>query len=103
VPSDLVACIDVLEHIEPQHLSDVLDDLARITQIGFFSIHTGAAKKRLSDGRNAHLIQQPASWWLPHLCRRFEIHQLQTHNLMGQGFWVLVSGRTVLKKEPASP
>lgn len=91
-PADLVCCIDVLEHIEPDRLDAVLDDLTHIVKrYGFFSIHTGAATKVLSDGRNAHLIQAPPSWWLPHLCKRFEILHLQAHRLMGPGFWVLVS------------
>ena len=35
--ADLVCCIDVLEHIEPDLLDNVLDDLARITlKHGFF-------------------------------------------------------------------
>jgi len=90
--ADLVCCIDVLEHVEPAHLDAVLDELQKIvTRFGFFSIHTGAAGKVLSDGRNAHLIQAPPSWWLPHLCKRFEILHLQSHRLMGSGFWVLVS------------
>ena len=91
-PADLVCCIDVLEHIEPEHLDAVLDDLRRITvKVGFFTIHTGAALKTLSDGRNAHLIQQPSSWWLPRLCQRFEIIHLAS--LPRDGFWLVVSGR----------
>lgn len=87
-PADLVVCIDVLEHVEPDCLDAVLDDLWAITRkIGFFSIHTGAAKKVLSDGRNAHLIQQPARWWLPKLCKDFHIHQLTETK---DGFWVIV-------------
>jgi hypothetical protein len=91
--ADMVCCIDVLEHIEPDRLDAVLDDLASIMpRLGFFSIHTGAAVKVLSDGRNAHLIQEPARWWLPRLCeRRFHVHHLQHHQMMGQGFWVVVS------------
>jgi hypothetical protein len=90
-PADLVCCIDVLEHIEPDLIGNVIDELADITpRFGFFSIHTGAAQKFLSDGRNAHLIQKPSSWWLPRLCRRFEIMQLQTHQTMGRGIWVVV-------------
>jgi hypothetical protein len=76
--ADLVCCIDVLEHVEPDLLDNVLDDLARITvRYGFFTVHTGPAQKVLSDGRNAHLIQQPSSWWLPRLRARFEIAHLQ--------------------------
>ena len=90
--ADLVCCIDVLEHIEPELLDNVLADLARVTKnIGFFTIHMGPAAKVLSDGRNAHLIQKPTSWWLPRLCQHFEIGNLQTHKVFGQGFLVVVS------------
>ncbi len=87
-PCGFVACIDVLEHIEPALLDHVLDDLQRVTAgFGIFTVHIGAAKKVLSDGRNAHLIQQPPAWWLPKFFARFE---LLTFNQMPQGFWVVV-------------
>lgn len=85
-PCRFVACIDVLEHIEPVLLDNVLDDLRRVTAgVGVFTVHTGAAVKVLPDGRNAHLIQQPPSWWLPRFMERFD---LVTFNRMPQGFWV---------------
>lgn len=87
-PCDFVACIDVLEHIEPLLLDNVLDDLERVTAgVGVFTVHTGPALKVLSDGRNAHLIQQPAAWWLPKLMERFE---LITFTRTDAGFWVVV-------------
>lgn len=87
-PCQLVACIDVLEHIEPGFLSNVLDDLRRVvTGLGIFTVHTGPAMKVLSDGRNAHLIQQPASWWLPRFAQRFEPVAM---NRMQNGFWIIV-------------
>jgi len=59
-----VVCGDVLEHVEPECLDDVLAELRRVTQeVGLFVVHLTAAKKTLPDGRNAHLIQQPADWW----------------------------------------
>ena len=77
-PADVVACTDVLEHVEPECLDDVLDDLARVTRkIGFFVIANRPAKKTLPDGRNAHLIQEPASWWLPRLEQRFAVSQVK--------------------------
>jgi len=89
--AELVCCIDVLEHIEPPFLDNVLDDLRGLTtRLGFFSVHTGPAMKTLADGRNAHLIQQPASWWLPKFCERFEIEHLQK---VAGGFFVIVSPR----------
>jgi hypothetical protein len=87
-PAQLVCCIDVLEHIEEPYLDAVLQNLKEIiVGIGFFSVHTGAAIKVLPDGRNAHLIQQPTSWWLPKFCQHFEIVHLER----GQGgFWIIV-------------
>lgn len=53
-PAEMVACVDVLEHIEPEKLENVLDDLRRcVKRVGFFSVSTVAAEKILSDGRNA--------------------------------------------------
>jgi hypothetical protein len=93
VPSDLVTCIDVLEHIEPELLENVLDDLQSLTKRwAFMTVHTGPARKTLSDGRNAHLIQQPPCWWLPKFFSRWDVHSFQA---MPQGFSILCrSART---------
>jgi hypothetical protein len=73
-PTEFVTCIDVLEHIEPELLNNVLDDLQRVTlKYGLFTIHTGPAVKKLPDGRNAHLTQQPYTWWQPKIKERFDI------------------------------
>ena len=88
-PAELVCCIDVLEHIEIDCLDAVLQELRDLVlKVGFFTVHTGPAGKTLPDGRNAHLIQRPSSWWLPKLCEHFEISQL---NRVDNGFWVLVT------------
>ena len=90
--ADLVCCIDVLEHIEPELIDNVILELSNITtKLGFFSIHMGPAAKILDDGRNAHLIQKPSSWWLKKFINYFEILHLQTHQMMGNGIWLLVA------------
>lgn len=82
-PADLVVCGDVLEHIEPEHLDAVLDDLKRVTKKCLFAtIATRPAKKFLPDGRNAHLIQEDMFWWLPKLGSRFVIGSV--HNMGGE-------------------
>ena len=92
-PCGLVACIDVLEHIEPDLLDHVLDDLQRVVAgVGVFTVHIGAAQKVLPDGRNAHLIQQPAAWWLPKFFDRFG---LLTFDRMPDGFWIVVDRKRV--------
>lgn len=87
-PRELVCCIDVLEHIEPDCLMDVLDDLKRLVlKYGLFTIHTGPAMKILPDGRNAHLTQEPWSWWQDKLEERFKIVRVLE---MNQAIIVLV-------------
>jgi len=93
-PADLVCCIDVLEHIETDCIDLVIEELHSITEkFGFFSIHTHPAIKVLDDGRNAHIIQAPPSWWLGKLIPKFEILQLQSEDM---GFWMVV-GKKHLK------
>lgn len=88
-PHDLVVCTDVLEHIEPLYLQRVLDDLQRVTQkVGFLAIHTGKALNHLPDGRNAHLIQEPARWWMHFILKRWEIEAMERGE---HGFWVIVT------------
>lgn len=78
VPAQMVACIDVLEHIEPENLENVLDHLASLAEgILFATVCTVPALKTLSDGRNAHLIQQPMQWWLPKFWERWELQTVQ--------------------------
>ena len=87
VPSDLVVCIDVLEHIEPGLLENVLDALQSLTKgWAFMTVHTGPARKTLSDGRNAHLIQEPPQWWLPKFFSRWDVRTFQA---MPQGFFLV--------------
>lgn len=86
--AEMVCCIDVLEHIEPDYLDSVLNELKRCVEFyGFFTVHTGPAVKVLSDGRNAHLIQEKESWWLPKIMDRWELIQYQ---IQPNGFYVLV-------------
>ena len=86
--ADFVACIDVLEHIEPECLDAVIDHLAsKCKHLAFVTIHTGPAAKVLSDGRNAHLIQETEAWWLPKLLAKFRLLKFQARN---GGFEVLL-------------
>jgi hypothetical protein len=94
-PADLVCCIDVLEHIEEAFLPNVIADLVKITEnIGFFTVATGPAQKVLADGRNAHLIQKPAAWWLPKFLPFFNIEHLENDE---QGFWMVVRPLALLE------
>lgn len=86
-PAEFVVCTDVMEHIEPECLDDVLRDMRRLT-LGFcyMTIASRPAKKFLADGRNAHLIQEGPRWWLERLAAHFSIEGVV---LWPNGFEVL--------------
>lgn len=72
-PVDFVVCTDVLEHIEPELLDNVLEHIASLAKKGvFLVVHTGPAVKVLADGRNAHLIQEGLEWWRKRFDKYFE-------------------------------
>lgn len=65
---DLVVCLDVLEHLEPEARFDVIEHIGQITGKLFLCVvNTRPSSKVLSDGRNAHLIQEDWSLWKRHL------------------------------------
>ena len=62
--SDIVYSSDVLEHIEVDQLDQVIDKLYNIaSKYQYHLIACHPAKKKLSDGRNAHLIIEKPEWW----------------------------------------
>jgi len=102
LPAQMVACIDVLEHVEPDCIESVLNDLCRLTEaILFASIDMGPALKVLSDGRNAHLIQQPMAWWVPKLLERWELQTLQASS--EHSFFVVALAKPHLEATDGSP
>jgi 2-polyprenyl-3-methyl-5-hydroxy-6-metoxy-1,4-benzoquinol methylase len=71
---DIVVCTDVLEHIEPEYLNVVLDELHKLTKkVILLTIATRPACKTLPDGRNTHLIVENGDWWIEKLNKRFTI------------------------------
>jgi len=62
---DCVYCNDVLEHVEPNCIDNVLYDIDNSSQkYIWLRIDTKPARKRLSNGENAHLIIEDKIWWL---------------------------------------
>lgn len=73
LPADIVVCTDVLEHVEPELLDNMLRMLANLT---ILEAHIVIAtkpdgSKTLPDGRDPHLIVRPARWWRRQLARFF--------------------------------
>lgn len=84
-PHDFVICCDVLEHIEPAFLDQVLQHLFELTQVQCFLYVSGVpARETLPDGRNAHLIQEDWIWWAMKLNHYFEIESLENNIIDGK-------------------
>ncbi len=74
MPADVVVCTDVLEHVEPECLEDVIKDIHRLSmKAAYIVVHTTPAQKVLADGRNAHLIQEKEDWWAERLKPYFDV------------------------------
>jgi hypothetical protein len=73
-PCKMVACIDVIEHIEPECIDSVLDDLERVIEgYAFISISTTLANRVLNNGWNAHICLKDPQEWKEIFERRFQI------------------------------
>jgi FkbM family methyltransferase len=82
-------CTDVLEHVEPECVEAVLDDLCRVTmKAALVTVATRPAVKVLADGRNAHLSIHPLAWWKERLLERFDLIEVLEHD--AQEFCVLL-------------
>ena len=65
---DGVVCTDVLEHIHPDDIENVVTEIFSFAKkFVFFDIATVEDNKILSNGENAHLIVKPHKWWLDFL------------------------------------
>lgn len=96
-PADLVVCTDVLEHVEPEFLQNVLAHLASLVRkVGYFVIHVGPAQKTYADGRNTHLIQQNKVWWSEMIGRYFTIGQI--FEIGGKELHIIVGPRAIQER-----
>lgn len=77
---DLVVCSDMLEHVEPELLDEVLSHIhSKTRKLLFIDVACRPAKKTLADGRNAHLIQSNPRWWLSQLGGYFDPQSFQVY------------------------
>ena len=61
---ELVFSNDVLEHIEPEYVHNVLTHINQLAEkCIWLRIDTNPARKVLQDGRNAHISLYPDYWW----------------------------------------
>jgi len=92
--ADIVVCTDVMEHIEPECLDDVIKHIhSKTRKFLYCSINTMPAVKTLADGRNAHLIVEDIGFWTTKFEKYFRII-----GIMRQGNELIMSAFP-LKKE----
>lgn len=73
-PADLVVCTDVMEHVEPAYLHNVLDHIMQLARKGvYFEIACREALRTLPDGRNAHILIQPPEFWFQAISQYFTV------------------------------
>lgn len=83
-PADIVVCTDVLEHVEKDCLTNVLDDLQKLTKkVCFVAICLTPSAKTYSDGRNCHLALLEHDIWYAKLRKRFRV--VEQERKKGQG------------------
>ena len=75
IKQDSYECLisnDVIEHFEPEFLDSTLQKMETLfTKSAWLIIACYPAKKRLPDGRNAHLIIESPKWWIKKIKNTF--------------------------------
>lgn len=72
-PADFVVCCDVLEHVEPDKLENVLKHIKSVATKGaYLVVALFVSKLELPDGRQAHLIVNPGKWWINQISKVFD-------------------------------
>ena len=61
---DLVLCVDVMEHILPDEVDEVLHSIFFLGNFVYFHIDTKPAIKKFSCGTNFHVSLHEPDWWI---------------------------------------
>lgn len=81
-PADFIVCCDVMEHVEPELLDNVMKHLqSLIIKGGFFNISTKDAITILSDGTNAHKLVHSGEWWVDKFKEYFTVEGIEIERI----------------------
>ena len=77
-PADLVICTDVLEHVEPDLLDNVLEHIGSLTYRAIYlEIATRPdGSKTMPDGSQPHQIIEAGCWWKERINEAFDVREL---------------------------
>lgn len=76
-PTDLVVCSDVMEHVEPPYIENVISDLHRLTKKALFLrvCTIPCTSKSLPDGSDPHRSIMSKREWQSLFYKRFKAHR----------------------------
>jgi hypothetical protein len=70
---DMTICVDVLEHVEPDKIDNVLSHIKEKTnKLCFLSICVVESHGKFNDGTNLHILVKPVEWWTEKLNEKFD-------------------------------
>ena len=70
---DMTICVDVLEHVEPDKIDNVLSHIQEKTnKLCFLSICVVESYGEFNDGTNLHILVKPVEWWTEKLNEKFD-------------------------------
>ena len=77
-PEDYLLCADVLEHVEPDLIDNVIKHLiSKFNKKALLSISLMKSRKILPNGNNTHLLIKPSKWWIKKLEQYATIEDIQ--------------------------
>ena len=72
--SEIVVCTDVMEHVEPECIDNVLSHICSLTEhVAIINVSLIPAVKVLPDGRNSHISLHSKDWWNSYFKKYFVI------------------------------
>lgn len=81
---DLVTCVDVMEHIEPEYVAEVLQEIADYAKrLVYLYIACAPANDKFMSGPRAgqdvHICVQPPAWWEEQVRALKGVHVQEAH------------------------
>ena len=92
--ADIVTCTDVMEHVEPELVDDVLDHLFSFCKkVSYFVICGEPCTRKMVDGTNAHRTVESKQWWIEKLIKYGELTEMNPTRENVEEFAFLVEVR----------
>jgi uncharacterized Rossmann fold enzyme len=72
-------CCDVLEHIPPEQVDDVLTNVCSTANHAFFQVCLAPDEMGVEIGQDLHLSVHPSSWWLDKFSKHGTLRHFEDH------------------------